>query len=220
MVKEIKLFRGKWILLAFVLIFDIAVLLSIYAIGKTRNIQFVTMTRDPAAIYGDYFVGILSNLGIMLWAAAAVVCFLGAAILTKTSQDQHFLIASGVLTTLLALDDAFLFHQVIFPDLFHVHKWQIFGIYLLFFVLYFIGFKRLIISKTDYPIILAAFLLFGLSIIIDDVLHNFPTQILQPLFEDGAKFVGISLWLAYFFISVIKMVKLQENTASAALPRS
>jgi hypothetical protein len=220
MVKEIKLFRLKWILLAFVLIFDITVLFSIYEIGITRNIQFVTMTSDPAAVYGNYFVGILSNLGIMLWSAAAVVCFLGAVILTKTSRDQHFLFASGVLTTLLALDDAFLFHQVIFPDLFHVHKWQVFGIYLLFFVLYFISFNRLIILKTDYPILLAAFLLFGLSIIIDDVLHDFPTQMLQPLFEDGAKFIGISLWLVYFFIAVVKIVKLQKNTAQETLPRS
>jgi hypothetical protein len=211
MVKETKQLRSTWMLFAFVLICDMAVLLSIYEIGLTRNIQFVTMTRDPAAIYGNYFVGILSNLGIMLWAAAAVVCFLGAVILPNSSQGHPFLVASGVLTTLLALDDAFLFHQVIFPGLFHVHKWQVFGIYLLFFVVYFIAFNRLIISKTDYPIILAAFLLFGLSIVIDDVLHAFPTQQLQPLFEDGAKFIGISLWLFYFFESVVNLVKLPKG---------
>ena len=72
-------------------------------------------TCDPALISNIHpFIGVLSNFGIMLWTATAAICLFSWAVLRYNSGETRFsifLLCSGLITTLLSLDDLFLLHE-------------------------------------------------------------------------------------------------------------
>lgn len=90
-------------------------------------------TQDPAAIADmNPLNGVISNLGILYWAAAASVSLFTALMLLAVSSRQgwgQFFLFFGLFTTLLLLDDLFMLHERIFPLVFGIGEKIVLGIY-------------------------------------------------------------------------------------------
>ena len=164
-----------------------------------NNIPISDLTRDTAAIgLLPFYAGFLSQIGILLWAASAMICFFSATVLPSHRASyrklKRFLFVSALLTLLLGLDDAFLLHETVFPQL-GISGRAIYATYGVLLLSYLFRFYPLILT-TDHILIAIALGFFGMSIAVDMLDLSGQRAF---LLEDGAKFVGIVSWLVYFF---------------------
>lgn len=181
------------------------------------SIPVFMFTRDPVSI-GKLppYAGFLSQSGIFFWASAAAICLFTAAVLSHTADNvriRNFLVFSGLITLLLGLDDLFLLHEKVFPfaGMPQNAVFLSYGGCLLFYLIKY----HSIILKTDFMLLGLALACFGLSLIMDVLQPKGPG--IYPLYEDGAKLVGIVSWLAYFFrtgTSLIRSDRLNQRTAA------
>ena len=203
----------------------------VIGIGRIRfNIPVWYLTKDPNALIegGDFYFGALSNLGIILWTIAATLCFFSTIYLKRyapNSSFRLFLFHGGFLTTLLLLDDVYMWHEQMFPVYFGISTYFVYATYLIYAIYFIVRFRK-IIFKTEYLILLASILLMALSVLID-VMHDsqrFDDALLNitglrpallgeitVLLEETSKGLGILTWLIYFsrvlFINVLPAVK-------------
>ena len=94
----------------------IIILLSgVIFVSLTIGIPLGNFTRDPAAVAKYHpAIGIVSNIGILYWCATASICFFCFAVLRnleKQREFQRFILSSGLITSLLLVDDFFLLHE-------------------------------------------------------------------------------------------------------------
>lgn len=123
-----------------------------------KSIPISIMTRDPIAI-GDLpvYAGFLSQVGIFFWSATATLRFFGAKTLPRQMTYKSlrlFLLASGVITLFLGIDDAFLLHESVFPR-FGIPKIFVLSSYAGVVLVYLITFHR-VIFETDYALLVVA----------------------------------------------------------------
>lgn len=176
----------------------LTLLLILLLVSKSADIPISTFTRDPTAVLqGKFYVGLLSNTGIVLWSAAAAICIFSAVL---AGGDLHgrrlrlFLLASGLFTLLLLMDDLFLFHEEIAPHFLNVRERYVLLSYGLIMAAYLVKFWRTIL-ETDFSLLFVAGGCFMLSVFIDK--NSFAALPDPYLLEDGAKFSGIAFWLLY-----------------------
>lgn len=177
-------------------------------------------TRDPMAvasilsqrdnIYGvacckSYF-GAVSTLGIIMWSGVAVLCFTMAVHLRRRAETWFYAVAF-VLTTFLALDDAFMLHEhfdgagILIKLL--LHAFRGFLVFALLACLWMMGGSR-------YTLLLLASLgFFVASILIDTV----ETTTWHMFVEDSLKFIGIALWLSFFVAHTLRFLSEQLERA-------
>lgn len=161
-------------------------------IHATAEVPLGTLTRDPLSGKPAY-LGLLSQAGILVWAAGAAVCLLAGTVLRGT-PDGRFMLGAGILSIVLCVDDAFLLHDEVLP-LVGIPEGVIYAAYLGMIVLFFAAFRRAIF-RSGYGVLLLALAFLGLSVICD----AWGLPWLDPyLLEDGAKFAGIALWTGYLF---------------------
>lgn len=168
----------------------------VIAAFKTQ-IPLSNFTRDPTAVAGiQPFTGIVSNLGVLAWCATATICFTGAYVARKTMSKKTqsgFFLFSGIITAALMIDDLFLFHETVFPDMLHIRQEFVYALYMILISIYLVRFRKTILN-TDFGLLLSAFFFFGLSILVD--LSPFHQAFLV---EDSFKLLGIVTWAAYLF---------------------
>ena len=170
-----------------------------------------TFTRDPSVITGTHpFVGMISNIGILFWCVGASIC-LFSFIYTigqkskKMSEYGFFLLFFGLTTLLLLLDDLFLFHEYIGPEILNLsekHIYISYGIIVLFGIVRF----RKIIIQTEWIILGLAFTFFALSIAID-LFESWLSLPGSTFIEDSFKFLGIASWVSYFVLTSFETIK-------------
>jgi hypothetical protein len=161
-------------------------------------------TCDPAStVEIDPLTGMVSNIGILMWTAAAAVCLFCWALLRKVpdkARFSKFVLFSGIMTLILVLDDLFLLHEDIFPCHLGIpQKFVLLG-YMGLILVGIVVFGRTILG-TDYLLLLIALVFFGLSVFVDVFDHEIDALIggWRYLFEDGFKFLGIVGWLGYYW---------------------
>jgi len=211
-------FRSTWPLVGGVFIISAALIGVVLLLHFWKDIPFGTLTGDPAAIGGDpLYTGFLSQVGLFFWSAAAAVSLFSAAVLSPhpdAVELRRFLLASGLLTLVLGLDDAFLLHEGLFPY-FGVPEILVYATYAGAVLFYLTRFASTI-RRTEYVLLGTALLFFGISVALD-LLE--PPGIDRFLLEDGAKLVGIVSWLAYFASAAAAAV--QHGAArQAAIPHA
>ena len=178
---------------------------GIYIVGISTGIPLEHLTGDPAMInHTPIHVGILSNLGVMIWAAAAACAFLGAALQHHDPRRFRFLLISGLFSALLAVDDLLTIHEHVLPHYLHISEKLAYIGYLFLAGIYLLCFIKVILTETEYSILAIALLFFGLSVIITRV---FPFNGLEVFTKDGLKFFGIIYWLVYFFCTTVRFTK-------------
>ncbi len=190
----------------------------VIVIRLTTDIAIAELVRDPISFTGlPLYTGSLSNLGIMIWSGAGAICYFSWGMLRSRSVDRQvprFLLASGIFTTILVLDDFFLFHEEIFPAL-GIPQDLVLGAYLVF-ALAFVYWFRQTILQTRYLLLLLAGIGFGVSILVDVLVH---LGLIWPLFllEDGAKLFGIVSWTAYYAFVSSQFIASQFRHGSGAV---
>jgi len=175
--------------------FLISIVLLFHFLGE---IPIGNLTRDPSAIMGAPFhTGILSQTGMTFWSASASICMFSTKVISKYPDSfklKRFLFVSGLLTMLLGLDDIFLLHESVFPNL-GIHEKVVYATYAGLVLFYLVKFYPIILD-TKYIFLVMALGFFALSVIFDK--SSIPG--IDPyLLEDGAKIIGIVSWLFYFF---------------------
>jgi hypothetical protein len=192
-------------------------ILSLIALSATAltsiylDIPMYKFMRDPNSIMKvSPFMGIISNFGVLLWCASAVVCLFSRTILIRRIYDNDFslfILCSGLMTILLLMDDLFMLHEYIFPRLFGLSEKPVtisYGALILFGL---IKFKKCIL-ETEFFILLVAIGFFGLSLIVDSFQYAIEPLVGQwrILLEDGFKLLGIVSWFGYFFKSCLHRI--------------
>jgi hypothetical protein len=190
----------NWLVLLIVLAVAGLTLFGIVQLSEATGHPVSRLTRDPAAVARmPLYIGLLSNIGILFWAATVGVCLFSGWQLggSAARSERPFFVCAGLLTLLLALDDFFLFHEELMPRLLGIaeNTYAIgYGAVVLGFLLVFR--KRLL--SSDYLLLLLALAMFAVSVGIDTLTGQ--TE-LSNLIEDGAKFSGILLWGLYFALT-------------------
>ena len=173
-----------------------------YLLSLKTGHSFTDLTRDPAQVYNtSAVVGFLSHLGILVWTASAAICFFTSGLIDRRSNRRFFLY-SGLLSTLLVLDDEFLLHEIVFPNYLGIPENYVYLGYICLIFAYFIYFHRQIL-KNNYILLLISSMALGLSLGLDLIIPS------ATALEDCFKFAGIVFWLAYFVDAAIAQLKLK-----------
>jgi hypothetical protein len=186
------------------------------------------MLRDPIMVAGgeqsEFYLGLFSNLGVVLWTAAAAICLFAASELSgvPNRQARQFLLYAGFFTLLLMLDDLFMLHENYADDVVYI----LYGLGLLYYMIRFFG----LIMRLDVVLFALTIPFFGNAVLLDlapwrllpgegievpqaiasspierDELRQLGRE-LRYLLEDGCKFIGICCWAA-FHIRAAKLLR-------------
>ena len=169
------------------------------ALWLQNRVPLAYLTRDPAETLGAHtYVGLVSNLGIICWTGATAVALFSAWVLRhqqeRWSQWRYFL-SLGLLSGLLLADDLFMLHERVLPNRFYLPQTLIPVLYGIPFVACFFRFRKEALN-TDVTLLLASGVWIALAVVADvagDMGETYKSYVL----EDGAKFVGIVLWMGY-----------------------
>ncbi|MEO0449040.1 MAG: hypothetical protein AAFZ74_01830 [Pseudomonadota bacterium] len=153
------------------------------------------MSGDCCHIYD----GAMSTLGIMLWASTAAVCAFGALLMFAARQTRLALFGlhGGLVSALLALDDAYLVHEIAAPKL-GISQTLFIALIGLAILSYLLLQRRILVASHAWLLGLSL-ACFGVSVGIDQIVHS-----IEPVWvvaEDGPKFVGIVAWFLFHLMS-------------------
>lgn len=173
------------------------------ASGTERSVGI--LTRDLAAIAQVHpLTGALSQLGAMLWAAAAAVCGLAALQHFRAKSSRHvlgFFVFSSVLSLTLLIDDLFMVHDYFAQIYLGVPDQLVIGLMCVAVLAYLLMYRKLILSRRSLPVLMTVCALFGIMLTVDYFQADFAargySKDLRYLLEDGTKFLGICGWLIW-----------------------
>ncbi len=112
-------------LLVVIFIFVILILGFVIGIHLYKDVPLALLTSDVAVVGKlPIYAGFLSQLGIFLWAATAAICVYSLQFIND-KEKKIFIKASAFIAIFLSLDDAFMFHEILFPD-FGIHQKLVF----------------------------------------------------------------------------------------------
>jgi hypothetical protein len=170
-------------------------LLVVIADFSLPDVALLSLTRDMAAIARVHpLTGVVSNVGILLWCATAVICLFSCSLLRQQGlhAEARFLLWAGVMTVVLLVDDLFMIHEYIAPVHFHVNEKVVLASYVCAAGAYLLSHLRLILA-ANYQLLAAAMVLFTAAMLMDIASGNKWWN----LAEDGFKVLGITSWLGY-----------------------
>jgi hypothetical protein len=131
-----------------------------------RSVPLKDLTSDTAAVSDlPTYVGLLSNLGFLLWSAAITTCMLTALVLWRRSTWVWFFLVSAGFTTVLLVDDMFMIHERVLPAL-GIDERAYYVFYPLLIVMYAVVYWRQL-RQTDYALLLITLALLGGSAAVD-----------------------------------------------------
>lgn len=188
-------------LLLVVIVPAVAVLAAMAAVSVRHGVDFTLMTSDLAAIAHVHpLSGVLSNLGILLWCAAASISLFAAIVLRSSGAGQRsrFLLFSGLLSGYLLLDDFFLFHENLALWYLGLSETIVLALLGAALAVYLVAYRR-VIEQTAYPVLLVSLGFFAFSVFLDVVVKEWLWRLGHWYFllEDGSKWLGIACWLSY-----------------------
>lgn len=190
-------------LLIFVISPAILIYITILSFALKEGIEPHLVTRDliqtcklPIAY------GMLSNLGILLWAAAAGITFFASqSALIQNKSIKNYLTIGSIFTSILCIDDLFLLHD------FFIEEKALYLIYALMAFYLLLSSRQQDLRAHSYSFFIAAMLL-GLSIICDKLQGRIAISYSDlQVFEEGFKFIGIACWLYYWWQASLTAIK-------------
>lgn len=179
------------------------------------------MFLDPltaAELSGDCchtYYGFVSTLGVMMWVTAAAICLFAALLFIMDGRARGligFALAAGIFTGWLALDDAFLVHEVVLPS-FGIPQNAVLATYALLGMVYLACSWRIVLAH-DYWLFLAGGAGLALSMAVDTLLHSLIPAIV--MLEDSAKFFGIFCWMAFHVATMARLLIVDRSHPAEA----
>lgn len=182
----------RFALLPAAVVYGAALLLS--RAGGIDDLELVIRDLAQTCKY-PLGVGLISNLGYLLWMASAAICLFTACseVSRPRGRERELLLAGGVFSLLLCLDDMFLLHdKYISPNVLYL-------LYVVFAVLILVRYRDLVV-RLGGPVFLGAVALLGTSLLFDKFQQVLPIPYGPgQLFEEGVKFLGIASWLFFWW---------------------
>ena len=167
---------------------------SILYLSNIHNIKLSLVIRDLAQTCGyPIGVGMISNIGILLWGAASSICFFTTFSGSINRESSKLLLLGGLFSGLLCIDDFFLLHdRYVGPDFLNLT-------YLAISIFLLVRFRR-ILKIIGLFNLLISILFLGLSVFFDGVIQQIFNQSyeLTQLIEEWFKFLGIACWLNFW----------------------
>lgn len=173
-----------------VLLFATVPLALFLALHLRLAAPFADMTRDIAAVADvPWWSGFLSSVGAFYWICAAAICLYSATMLASrcSGRDAGFLFASGLGLALLGLDDFFMFHESIAPNI-GISERIVAGGYLVGIVCYVVAYRGRFRGAWRFWG-LAGIAALAASLAIDQFTGNGP---IGTVVEDLFKWTGIA----------------------------
>jgi len=181
--------------------------LTILYFSKLYDIKLSLVVRDLAQTCGyPIGVGMISNIGILLWGAAASICFFTTFLESINRELSKLLLLGGAFSSLLCIDDFFLLHdRYIGPDFLNLT-------YLAISILILVRFRKILREIGLFNLVISILLL-GLSIFFDGVIQQIFNQSyeLTQLIEEWFKFLGIVCWLNFWCKASSYALKFSES---------
>lgn len=181
----------------------LALLAAVGLVGATAAAASVLghpfgfFSREPSEVLGaPAYTGFLSYVMLLVWFSSAVVCLFGGALvaaLRGRTLAAAPLLAAGILSLVLSVDDALRMHEDFLPVLFGIPKEVTYSVYALAVSAWLVAHRRFILG-TDWQLLGVALGFLGLSVMLDRAFVEHQRHV----FEDGAKLVGIVAWTLYF----------------------
>ena len=193
---------------------------AVYAGAESLDRPFGFFSREPSEVLGaPWYTGFLFHVGLLVWFASAVACLFGGWLVARLRGRSAALplLAAGALCLVLAVDDALRIHEEVIPSKLGIPKIGTYAVYAAVFGAWLWVFRDFV-RRSDWPLLALSAVMLGTSVGFDRVFES--NQ--QHLFEDGAKFVGIVAWSAYFvrtaFAAALDAVAREVEAGPAAPP--
>ncbi|MBO9449334.1 hypothetical protein J7426_03635 [Tropicibacter sp. R16_0] len=154
------------------------------------------LTRDPMAVAkGKSYWGALSNFGNLLWISGAAVAVFAGLVCNAAKDARAFLLAIGLLTAVLVLDDMFMLHEGAWPRLTGLDEKSLFALYAASLLVILITGRRV---WKPYALTLCTGIgFFALSLVLDRLEEANISY--YYLLEDGSKFIGQACWSLFLW---------------------
>lgn len=180
-------------------------LFLVLVIAVKSGIEPSDLSRDYNGVYHlEPYVGMLSSLGIFIWCAAVTLCWFAWYFIKLKNPDsgrKNFFLISGIITSIIAVDDLFQFHEIIIPDYLGLPEITFYITYIVTLFIFNIKYINMLMNR-HFGWLLVSYFFLAISIVFDMLFEN-----LVPFgtyFEDGLKFMGIAFWSTYFFKTVLQ----------------
>ncbi len=186
--------------------------LVIYALAISLSamagIKGILVIRDLAQTCDSPLgIGLISNLGYLLWIATAAIALFTAYATPTYSQHKlkDLLLCGGWFSFILCIDDMFLLHDR------YIGQTFLYVVYAIFAFLIVFKFRDQLLKNGGEIFILAATLL-AFSVLTDkfqrDIADIMPIKYETiQLFEEGVKFLGITTWLYFWWSASSKFIR-------------
>ncbi len=189
--------RSSLVLLAKAALIPLAVLALAGLAARARGFDPAWLFRDPVTAGGlPTYAGLISGLGNVLWVTTAGICLFAYWLARSTGEvldGARYLLAAGLLTAVLGLDDLYQLHERIAPRVLGIPEQVVLGSYGAALAGISARFHRLLLREADVLLAVAMATLGG-SLVVDLLA---PNRGWYYLAEDGLKFVGIFFWATF-----------------------
>ena len=177
-------------------------------LSAMAGIKGILVIRDLAQTCDSALgIGLISNLGYLLWIAPASIALFTAYGTPTNSQHKlkELLLCGGWFSFILCIDDMFLLHDR------YIGQTFLYVVYAIFAFLIVFRFRDQLIKNGGEIFILAATLL-AFSILTDkfqrDIVDILPVKYeTTQIFEEGMKFLGISSWFYFWWTTSSKFIR-------------
>lgn len=210
----LKLTTRLRMIVALLVILLPTILLSVVILQPFVAPKWMFFDMLTAAEFSDdcchIYYGFVSNLGIFLWVATSAIALFATYLLWRFGASRGhvtFALSAALLSGWLGLDDAFLLHEVAFPEL-GVPQTLVLMAYVALGGLYALLSWRVIWS-SEFWILFLAGVGVASSLGIDLILHSIDDTII--IIEDSAKFFGIFAWFSYHALTLGLMLTPQPD---------
>lgn len=200
-----------------------AMAVLVWAAAK-NGVTFEGAVSDQHEVTRLRLLGIVSSTGVLLWTAAVAFCLLAASAVEPIGAGRRwrrFFLASAAVTLVLLVDDFLLVHEFsdevvsVFVDFDRTREQKdileaaVFTGYGLLFLVYGYYFRTEILGSRHRRFLVAAAVMFALSLFIDlGGVEFFGVELpdddssfdVESLAEEGPKFVGIVYYAAFYHL--------------------
>jgi hypothetical protein len=183
-----------------VLAIGIAALGGAVVLYFTAGIRPSHLVNDATMVlHAPFYIAALHNAGVLLWfTAGAIACFTVWVLPDgpQAGRSRPLLRALGLFTIVLAIDDLYLFHEVVAPQYLGVPELAVQLLYVVWGSCLAIHQRRMLLGHPEGSVLFCGVALLGMSLLIDasGVGEGVPGGATT---EDGLKWLGILCWLLF-----------------------